>query len=70
VWDTRQPRERTEPMSQETDTTVSDENNNNLEEDELFGDEEQLEVDELEAGLESDIGEGEMKLRLGKKLMS
>jgi hypothetical protein len=61
-------RERTEPMSQEADTTVPDENDDNLEEDDLFGDKEQSEEDELEAGLESDIGENEDEAEAGKEV--
>jgi hypothetical protein len=61
-------RERTEPMSQEAVTTVPDENEDNLEGDELFGDEEQSEVDELEDGLESDIGEGEDEAEARKEV--
>ena len=51
----RATRERTEPMSQDVDTTVPDENEDNLDEDKSFGDGEEFEEDE--GSSESDIGE-------------
>ena len=54
MWD-RATRKHTETMSQEVDTTIPDENEDNFEDDET-GNSEQLE-DELELSLESDIGE-------------
>jgi hypothetical protein len=51
-------RERTERMSQETDTIVPDENVDNFEdESESMGDGEQSEEDEASSG--SDVGEGD-----------
>ena len=41
----RATRERTEPMSQEVDTTVPDKNGDNFEEDESFGNGEEFEED-------------------------
>jgi len=51
----RATRKRTETMSQEADTTIPDENEDNFEEDESLddgGDSEQLEEDELESSSE------------------
>ena len=42
----RVTRERTEAMSQEVDTTVLDENEDNFEDDKSYGDGEELEEDE------------------------
>ena len=51
----RATREHTEPMSQDVDTTVPDENEDNLDEDKSFGNGEEFEEDE--GSSESDIGE-------------
>ena len=51
----RATHERTEPMSQDVDTTVPDENEDNLDEDKSFGNGEEFEEDE--GSSESDIGE-------------
>ena len=53
----RATRERTEPMSQEVDMTIPDENEDNFEEDKSFGDGEEFEEDE--GSSESDIREGD-----------
>jgi hypothetical protein len=53
----RATREHTEPMSQDADTTIPDENEENFE-DESLGDGDQLEDDEMSS--ESDIGEGDL----------
>ena len=54
----RVTQERTEAMSQEADMTVPNENQDDIEEDEPFGDGEQFEEDE--GSSESDIEEGDL----------
>jgi hypothetical protein len=53
----RATREHTDPISQESDVTIPDENEDSFEEDELLGDGGQLEEDESSS--ESDFGEGD-----------
>jgi hypothetical protein len=53
----RATREHTKPMSQESDTTIPDENEDRDSESESLGDGEQLEEDESSS--ESDFGEGD-----------
>ena len=54
-------REHTEPMSQEADTTIPDNVEDNVEEDKLLDsdDAEEWEDDEFESSSESEIGDGD-----------
>ena len=60
----RATRKRTETISQEADTTIPNENEDNFEDDET-GNSEQLE-DELESSSESDIGDEETRKDVGE----